>query len=78
MSGLDALTWTCMVCGCERADADIAVEKREFEAGSARGSVHVRYCRDRDRCRSGASMRADEQLASIKEHARAAQRRAGL
>ena len=53
-------TWTCMVCGADRMDADIGVETRKFEIHSARVAVNVRYCRDHDACHYGAVIKAKQ------------------
>lgn len=51
-------TWTCHVCGDERPDEKISVQKndRSAEYGLPAGSMveNVRYCNDRASCREGA------------------------
>lgn len=49
----DPLTWTCMVCGTERADPDIRVAYRPikgFEEAFPHSRTNVRYCRDNPDC----------------------------
>lgn len=52
------LTWTCMVCGDRRPDAQISVYKRDISAhyGAELGTVteNIRYCNDRPSCVAGA------------------------
>lgn len=55
MTGLDfdRMTWTCMVCGDERPDAQIGVAYRPLrgmEDGFPGTRVNVRYCTDRPAC----------------------------
>jgi len=46
------LTWTCMVCGTNQPDIDIAVTSaRVAMAGRVEVKVNVRYCRTNHRCR---------------------------
>lgn len=52
---IDAGTWTCHVCGAERPDRLISVERHERElAPGIPVTENVRYCNDRQGCREGA------------------------
>lgn len=46
-------TWTCLVCGDERDDADISVHK-VHGTGPVQITANVRYCNDRAHCHLGA------------------------
>lgn len=54
-TALRPISWTCMVCGRQRADSNIAVASRQ--AGWL--TINVRYCVDNDDCRKAAEARAD-------------------
>ena len=56
---MDAMTWSCMVCGTVRPDAQISVAKRMvpgledmFPLGAC---VNVRFCNDRPECSAAAN-----------------------
>lgn len=52
-----ALTWTCHVCGDERADANISVAKHTNINGYGhRWDENVRYCNDRPECEKQAKL----------------------
>jgi len=65
---LDDITWTCHVCGVERPDRFISVEKRVgVLAGGVEIGVNVRYCNDRPECVTGAGPVAEERLTKLIE-----------
>ena len=48
---LSSFTWTCMICGKERPDADISVYKRRMEVTAGfLTEVNIRYCNDKYMC----------------------------
>ena len=52
---IDLGSWTCHVCGDERPDRFISVQKNERElAPGIPVTENVRYCNDRPACRDGA------------------------
>lgn len=65
------LSWTCHVCGNDRPDAQISVfSKTADDKGmyldvvvDAQMTVNVRYCNDKDECKSGAEAVAESWLA---------------
>lgn len=60
--GLGKITWTCMVCGQEREDGDIAVATESAEIPRGRGgklSVNVRFCADSATCAAQAREMAE-------------------
>lgn len=60
------ITWTCSICGHERPDDMIVVEKRERRTPrGATVGVNVRHCVDRAPCIAGAIRMADERMTAI-------------
>lgn len=67
--GLGRITWTCMVCGQERDDQDIAVATESAEVPRGRGgqmSVNVRFCADSATCAAQAREMAERWIARTK------------
>ncbi len=49
--GFFALTWTCMICGAERPDANISViTKPLFLLDDQEYEINIRYCNDMPGC----------------------------
>lgn len=60
--GYGRVTWTCMICGRERDDQDIAVATESAEIPAGRGgqmSFSVRHCVDSSSCAQGAREQAE-------------------
>ncbi len=47
---LTLLTWSCMVCGVERFDAQISVAQRTLTRHGGSLTFNLRYCNDRPEC----------------------------
>jgi hypothetical protein len=47
-------TWSCHVCGEERADERISVYSENHSVSGVTAKYNVRYCNDRPACRAGA------------------------
>lgn len=43
-------TWTCHICGDERPDAAISVQKNKSVVAGVEVDNNVRYCNDRPAC----------------------------
>lgn len=64
--GFGRVTWTCMICGEERDDADIAVATRTGELPSGgKMQVNVRHCADSYTCSSRADLEAGIRLKAL-------------
>lgn len=51
---MNALTWTCHVCGDERPDAAISVHASTLTVRGFAIQQNVRHCNDRPACVAGA------------------------
>lgn len=51
---MEALTWSCHVCGEIRSDDKISVYSREVDLDGIKIKQNVRYCNDRPACIEGA------------------------
>jgi len=54
MQDYGELMWTCHICGANRPDAKISVQKNYRSMGGTRVQENVRYCNDKAECRKAA------------------------